>query len=93
MNDESVVLSLSQLLTGRFDSERDEDMKDIDVLEWLTSDIVTLTHRYLARYRSGQEDGDRIQARYSACVRELLDAAELGAGELTIVERELALPV
>ena len=65
---------------------------NMDVMEWLTSDIVTITRRYLAMYRKDEDDPDRILIRYTESVRELLDAAMTGSGRLASVEHELTLP-
>jgi hypothetical protein len=64
---------------------------NMDIMEWLTSDVVTITRRYLAAYRKGEGDPDSLLVRYCANVRELLDAALSGAGRLAGVEHELAL--
>jgi hypothetical protein len=64
---------------------------NMDVMEWLTSDVLAITRRYLAMYRKEEDDPDRILTRYSESVRELLDAAMSGSGQLAGVEHELAL--
>ena len=66
-------------------------MDETDVMEYLASDVVTITRRELKAYRGGDGDAQRILARYSGELRELLDAAVLGAGPLAEVESELAL--
>ena len=67
-------------------------LDNMDVMEWLTSDIVTVTRRYLAMYRKEEDDPERILALYSENVRELLDAAMRGSGQLAGVEHDLTLP-
>ncbi len=66
-------------------------MENTDVIEYLTSDVVTITRRELRAYRGGDGDAERILARYSGELRDLLDAAALGPGPLAEVEAELAL--
>lgn len=66
-------------------------MDETDVMEYLVSDVVTITRRELKAYRGADGNVERILARYSAELRELLDAAALGAGPLAEVENELAL--
>jgi hypothetical protein len=65
---------------------------NIDVMEWLTSDVVTITRRYLAMYRKEEDDPEAILVRYAESVRELIDAALSGSGRLAGVEREQRLP-
>jgi len=67
-------------------------LDNMDVMEWLTSDIVAVTRRYRAMYRKEQDDPERILALYSESIRELLDAAMRGSGQLAGVEHELTLP-
>ena len=62
----------------------------MDIIEYLTSDIVEITRRELKNYRSGG-DPERILARYSGELRELLDGAMLGAGDLAKIEDDLAI--
>jgi hypothetical protein len=64
---------------------------ETDVMEYLLSDVVTITRRELRAYRGADGNAGRILARYSGELRELLDAAALGAGPLAEVEDELAL--
>jgi hypothetical protein len=64
-------------------------MSDIDVMEWLTSDVVTMTRRELAAYRRAELSEVAAVAHYTATLRRLLDAA--AEGTLTDVERELDL--
>jgi len=63
---------------------------ETDVMEYLLSDVVTITRRELRAYR-GDGNAERILARYGGELRKLLDAAALGAGPLAEVEDELAL--
>ncbi len=64
-------------------------------MEWLTSDVITITRRYQALYRKDQEeddpDPDRILIRYCESVRELLDAALSGSGQLNVAEHDLSI--
>lgn len=64
-------------------------MADIDVMEWLTSDVVTMTRRELWTYRMGELSEPAAVAHYAATLRALLEAAERGT--LTEIEQELAL--
>ena len=64
-------------------------LDNMAVMEWLTSDIVTVTRRYQAMYRREEDDPERILARYGESIRELLDAAMLGSGQLASAEHEL----
>ena len=62
-------------------------------MEWLTSDVLTITRRYLAMYRKDEDDPDpdRILIRYCESVRELLDAAMEGSGRLDMAEHDLSI--
>ena len=64
-------------------------LDNMDVMEWLTSDIVTVTRRYQAMYREEEDAPERILALYGESIRELLDAAMLGSGQLASAEHEL----
>ena len=66
-------------------------LDNTSAMEWLTSDVLTITRRYLAMYRKDEDDADRILIRYCEGVRELLDAAMLGAGQLDMAEHNLAI--
>ena len=66
-------------------------VEETDVMEYLLSDVVTITRRELRAYRGADRNAERILARYSGELRDLLDAAVLGAGPLAEVEDELAL--
>ena len=65
---------------------------NMDVMEWLTSDVITITKRYLAMYEGEEDDPERILVRYVESVRELLDAAMSGSGQLASAEHDLTLP-
>ena len=66
-------------------------LDNTDAMEWLTSDVLTITRRYQARYRKDEDDPDRILIRYCESVRELLDAAMEGSGRLDMAEHDLAI--
>ncbi len=65
---------------------------NMDVMEWLTSDIVTITKRYLAMYEGEEDDPERILVRYCESIRELVDAAMSGSSRLAGAEHHLTLP-
>ncbi len=64
-------------------------LDNTDAMEWLTSDVIAITRRYLAMYRKDEDNGERILVRYIGSVRELLDAAVLGSGQLDKAEHDL----
>lgn len=66
-------------------------LDNMDVMEWLTSDIVTVTRRYQTMYRREEGDPEHILALYGESIRELLDAAMTGSGQLASTEHELML--
>ena len=70
-------------------------LDNTDAMEWLTSDVITITRRYLAMYRKNEDDPDpdpdRILIRYCESVRELLDAAMEGSGRLDMAEHDLSI--
>jgi len=66
-------------------------LDNMAVMEWLTSDIVAITRRYQAMYREEEDAPERILALYGESIRELLDAAMLGSGQLASAEHELML--
>jgi hypothetical protein len=66
-------------------------LDNMDVMDWLTSDIVTITRRYRAMYLKEEDDPERILALYGESIRQLLDAAMLGSGQLASAEHELML--
>jgi hypothetical protein len=80
-------------MLARYTRKRKEvrEVDETDALEYLLSDVVTITRRELRVYRGADGDAERILARYSGELRELLDAAALGAGPLAEVEDELGL--
>jgi len=69
-------------------------LDNTDAMEWLTSDVITITRRYQAMYRKDEDnpDPDRILIRYCESVRELLDAALEGSGRLNMAEHDLSIP-
>lgn len=66
-------------------------LDNTEAMESLTSDITTITGRYLAMYRKNEDDEERILVRYIESVRELLDAAVLGSGQLNMAEHDLSI--
>jgi hypothetical protein len=66
-------------------------LDNTEAMESLAGDVITITRRYLAMYRKDEDNGERILVRYIESVRELLDAAVLGSGQLDMAEHDLSI--